>query len=405
MLFEVWHIERAEAVLEAPAPALSEGPMEPATTPEAQLPRQKLTIKLRLRDKHAAELNRQARAVNFVWNFLNETSRKAWSRDHRWLSRFELSALVSGASKELDVHSHTLQRLCQEFAKARDKAKRAGVRWRGRKSLGWVPFNTGHVSFDGAGLRFRGVRYQPMHLNQRLRSGIKIGAGSFNQDSRGRWYINLPIEVECADRAPLSHVGIDLGLKDLATLSDGGTIEMPRFYRKSEEKLATAQRARKTKRARAIHAKAANRRKDFLHKASNALAKQYGLIVVGDVSPSKLAQTRMAKSVLDAGWSDFRRMLSYKSIRNGGSTLEVSERYTSQACSECGSLPPSRPKGIADLGKRTWTCDCGAEHRRDVNAARNILRRGLATLVAGTPNVGGAKGAKAPRNSVLQGGE
>lgn len=363
-----------------------------------------LTFKFRLRDKHAAELNRQARAVNLCWNYLNETSRKAWGRDRKWLSRFELSALVSGAAKELNVHSHTLQRVCQEFTKARDKAGRAGLRWRGRKSLSWIPFNTGHVSFDGEAFKFRDVRYETMHLRD-MPAGVKIGAGSFNQDSKGRWYINCPAEVATADHAPLTRVGIDLGLKDLVAFSDGRpSVEMPRFYRKSEAALATAQRARKSKRTRAIHAKIANRRKDFIHKLSVKLSKEYGLIVIGDVSPSKLAQTSMAKSVLDAGWSDLRAKLSYKSIRNGGACLEVSEYMSTQTCSECGALPASRPKGIAGLSKRTWECECGAVHDRDVNAARNILRSGLATLVAGTPIKAGGDGAKAPRNSVPQGG-
>lgn len=364
-----------------------------------------LTYKFRLRDKHASELNRQARAVNFCWNYLNETSRKAWDRDRKWLSRYELSALISGANKELDVHSHTLQRVCQEFSKARDKARRAGIRWRGRKSLGWVPFNTGHVGFDGECFKFRGIRYETMHLRD-LPAGAKIGAGSFNQDSKGNWYINCPVEVATADHAPLTRIGVDLGLKDLATLSDGRKIEMPRFYRKSEAALATAQRARKTKRARAIHAKIANRRKDFMHKLSAKLSKEYGLIVIGDVSPSKLAQTRMAKSVLDAGWSDLRVKLSYKSMRNGGSCLEVSERLSTQMCSTCGSLPEGRPRGIAHLRIREWTCsECGTVHDRDQNAALNILRTGLRTLVAGTPIEAGGDSATALGNSVLQGGE
>lgn len=215
---------------------------------------------------------------------------------------------------------------------------------------------------------------------------MKFGAGSFNADAKGRWYINVPVEVACADLDLSNAVGIDLGLKTLATLSTGAKIEMPRFYRESERSLATALRARKTKRARAINAKARNRRKDFLHKASAALAQEYGTIIIGDVSPSKLAKTTMAKSIYDAGWAGFKQMLSYKAMRHGGRFVEVSEAYSSQVCSACGSMPASRPRGIADLGIRAWTCDdCGTLHDRDVNGAKNILRVGLDTLVAGTP--------------------
>jgi IS605 OrfB family transposase len=345
---------------------------------------QTVTIKLRLRDKHAAELNRQARAVNFCWNFCNETSRKAWSRDHVWLSKFDLQRLTAGASHDLDLHAHTIQRVCTTFGTARDAAKRAGVRWRGKRSLGWVPFNTGHVSFNGSTFTFRKVAYEPMHLNPRLKAGMKLGAGSFNQDARGRWYINAPIEVDRAKSNDKSSVGIDLGLASLATLSTGEKIEAPRLYRKSEERLATLQRARKSKHVKRIHAKIANRRKDFLHKASAKIANEYGLIVVGDVSPSKIAQTKLAKSVHDVGWSDFKAMLRYKSHLRAGHVLEVSERHTSQTCSACGSLPPSRPRGTAGLGIREWTCnECGTVHDRDVNAAKNILRVGLDALVEG----------------------
>jgi putative transposase len=343
----------------------------------------RLTYKFRLRDKHAAELNRQARAVNFVWNYCNETQRKAVGYRRPWLSGYDLCKLTSGTSKELNLHAHTVLRVCKQYAKSREQHRKPWLRWRGRKSLGWVPFNTGHVSFDGSTFKFRGVKYQTMHFRD-MAPGVKIGAGSFNQDTRGRWYINCPVEIRTADSAPTTKVGIDLGLHDMATLSDGRKIEAPRLYRASEQKLATAQRRKKSKRAKAIHTKVANRRKDFLHKASAKIAKEYGLIVVGDVSPSKLAQTTMAKSVLDAGWSDFRRMLSYKAIRHGGGTLEVSENYTTQTCSECGTLPPSRPRGIAGLAKRVWSCsDCGTVYDRDVNAALNILRRGLATLTGG----------------------
>lgn len=345
---------------------------------------QMLTIKLRLRDKHAAELNRQARAVNVVWNYCNETSRIAWRRDRRWLSGFDLGKLTSGSSKELGLNSHTVQKVCQQFARSRDKAKRAGLRWRGRKSRGWIPFRDDNVSYDGEAFLFRGVHYHGKHKSNRITADTEIRSGSFSQDARGRWYINAVVRVDAETSKPDGEVGIDLGLKSLATLSDGRSIEAPRFYRKSEMALATAQRARKSKRARTIHMKAANRRKDFLHKASTALAKEYGLIVVGNVSPSKLARTSMAKSIQDAGWYDFKCMLSYKALMHGGRVVEVKEHHTTQTCSECGALPASRPKGIAGLRIREWRCDdCGSVHDRDVNAARNILRVGLDALAEG----------------------
>jgi putative transposase len=346
-----------------------------------------ITVKLRLRDKHAVDLNPQARAVNFVWNYCNEGQRHAfdtrWAWKDKWLSYKALASLTAGTAEDLDLHSHTIQRVCREYIKSHNQHKKRCLRFRGRKSLGWVPFNTGHVSFDGEAFTFRGVRYTAMHMRDVLKPAIKIGAGSFNQDARGRWYINLPIEVECANRAPNTRVGIDLGLKAFAILSDEREIEIPQFYRKSEEKVATIQRAKKTpKRIRAIHTKIANRRKDFLHKESTKIVKEYGLIVVGNASSSKLAKTNMAKSVFDAGWSAFRNMLAYKAITRGGMCLKVNEAYTSQTCAECRSI--AGPKGRAGLNKRMWTCsDCGVVHHRDLNAARNILRVGLHTLVEG----------------------
>lgn len=342
-----------------------------------------ITYKFRLRDKHFAELNRQARAVNFVWNYCNETQRKAVYRHRKWLSRYDLQRLTAGTSKELDLHAHTIQQVCIRFDTSRRTNRKPWLRWRGKKSLGWVPFNKGYVSFDGSNFIFRGVRYEPMHLRDILH-GARFGAGSFNQDSRGRWYLNVPVEIECSAEPPNGEVGIDLGLKSLATLSNGEEIATPQFYRKSEESLAMLQRARKTKRVAAIHAKIANRRKDFLHKQSTKIAKENGLIVVGDVSPSKLAKTKLAKSIYDVGWSDFKRMLSYKSLMNGGTYLEVSEAYTTQTCSECGAMPSSRPRGIAGLRIREWTCSCGTTHNRDINAARNILRLGRQSLTGGT---------------------
>jgi IS605 OrfB family transposase len=129
---------------------------------------------------------------------------------------------------------------------------------------------------------------------------------------------------------------------------------------------------------RAIHEKIKNCRRDHMHKWTARVAREFRTILVGDVSSSQLARTKMAKSVLDASWSTARNTLRYKASRHGGTYREVDERLTTQTCSTTGIIPPERPRGIAGLGIRAWGCSaCGEIHDRDVNAARNILRLGL----------------------------
>ncbi len=172
-----------------------------------------------------------------------------------------------------------------------------------------------------------------------------------------------------------SGVGIDLGLKDLATLSTGEKIENPRHLRRLESKLATAQRACKRRQARNIHARIVNARRDHLHKASLGIVRRFDYIAVGNVNAAGLARTSMAKSVLDAGWSSFRDMLRYKAIAHGVTFEEVNESSSTQTCNACGVI--AGPKGRAGLNERRWTCsNCDTEHDRDTNAALNILMRG-----------------------------
>ena len=214
-------------------------------------------------------------------------------------------------------------------------------------------------------------------------------AGSFNEDSRGRWYVNFAVKVQVDEkRVPdgSTSIGIDLGLKTMATYSDGTAFNMPRWYRLSEEMLGIAQRANKKRRVKAIHARIGNQRKDAIHKETSALVRKHAAIFVGNVNAKALAKTSMAKSVNDAAWTAFRTQLKYKAIRQCVVFEEVNEKFSTQTCSSCGALPDSRPKGIAGLGIRVWTCSaCGSIHDRDTNAALNILRLGHETLAVGIP--------------------
>jgi IS605 OrfB family transposase len=343
-----------------------------------------LTYKFRLKDTCDSELRRQARAVNLCWNFCNETQQQAVKRGRKWLSKYDLQKLTAGASKELDIHAHTIQGVCSKYDDSRKTHKKAWLRWRSnKKSLGWVPFNTGHVTYKQGSFWFRGREYKSW-VSRDMEEGRTFGAGSFSQDSQGRWFISLSVTVEALDAAGSDAIGIDLGLKDLANLSNGTKLENPRWYRKMQERIAIAQRAKKKNQVKKLHIKVKNQRNDFLHKESTKLVKQHGAIFVGNVKPSAIAKTRMGKSSLDAGWASFKTMLLYKCNRAGVVYAEVNEAYTTQTCSSCGSV--EGPKGLSCLGIRQWTCgSCGAEHDRDTNAAKNIARRGLATLAVGAP--------------------
>ena len=344
------------------------------------------TLRLRLKDKHAGFLLEQAREVNFVWNYCNELSHKILQREGRFCSSADLDKLTAGATKAgLSLHSQTVQAISKELVTRRKQFKRAKLRWRvsggSRRSLGWIPFKASAIRYKGGQVWYAG---RPLSLwDSYGLAGYELGTGSFSEDSRGRWYLNVTVKVAKPDASKGgASVGIDLGLKDFLATSDGVKVEAERFYRDMEDQLAVAQRANKKQRVKAIHAKIANRRKDALHKLSTQLVNEYGAIFIGSVNASGLAKTRMAKSVLDAGWSAFRTMLRYKCDDAGVWFEEVDEAYSTQTCSCCGSL--TGPKGVAGLGIRGWQCSvCGAEHDRDVNAARNILQTGMRRAVEG----------------------
>lgn len=323
----------------------------------------------------AGELNRQARAVNFVWNYCNDRQKDALKWGRKWLSGFDLNNLTAGSSRELGITAMTVNAVCEQYAKSRRQKKRPYLRYRGKKSLGWVPLKARNLRETASGFHFHGREFK-VFKSRPLPPGAKIkDGGNFSQDARGNWFLNVCIEVaEAPARQIASGVGIDLGLKEFATLSTGEAIGNPRHFRQLEEALGKAQRARKKRQATNIHARITNARRDFLHKLSTRIVREFDYIAVGNVNASGLAKTSMAKSVLDAGWSSFRAQLAYKAIKHGATFEEVSEAWSTQTCHECGSI--AGPKGQAGLNERTWTCGCGATHDRDVNAARNILMRG-----------------------------
>jgi len=354
------------------------------------------TLKLRIKDKHDKVLIQLASEANFVWNYCNDLSYKHLQRTGKFFSAFDIAAYTKGASKSgLNLHSQTIQAITEELVIRRKQFKKAKLNWRvsnpksPKKSLGWIPFKASGIQYQNGQVKYAG-HFFSLWDSYGL-SKHKVKTGSFVQDSRGRWYVCLVVDTLAEPAKTMSStaaqdktpVGIDLGLKDFATLSNGQKIEAQRTYRKYQKKLGVAQRANHKQRVKSIHAKIKNIRSDFLHKLSRQLVNDHAAIFVGNVNAKGLAKTKLAKSVLDAGWTMFRTMLKYKSQQAGVWFDEVNEAYTSQTCSCCGSRHSS-PKGRAGLRIREWTCQgCGTTHDRDVNAAKNILALGHGRLAGG----------------------
>jgi putative transposase len=208
------------------------------------------------------------------------------------------------------------------------------------------------------------------------------------KDAAGRYFASFVCEVKPKAKPFCgSDIGIDLGLKEFLADSDGTLTPAPRFLRKAERALKRSQKILSRRRpgsanrekARAevarLHAKVADARADFLHKLSSKIIDENQVVIIEDLCVKGLAQTRLAKSVHDAGWSMFCAMLEYKAAWYGREVHRINRWFPStRTCSACFHKGGKQPLHVRD-----WTCtECGTHHDRDVNAAKVILAAGLA---------------------------
>jgi putative transposase len=340
------------------------------------------TRRLKVKREGYAWLNAAAIEVNQVWNFSNAASYRAalpFAGPPRWLSPFDLDKLTAGATECFEhIGAATIQRVNAEFATRRKQFRKTKLRWRvsrgSKRSLGWIPFKAAQLKRKGHSLRFSGKAFRV--FERELLEEANWKSGCFAQDAVGDWWLCLPVQQEVSQSvAQKEAVGLDLGLKDIVATSDGDKLEAGHFYRSIEREIANAQRRGHKRQAKRLHRTATRRRKHALHKFSKKIVSTYQTINIGDVSSLSLAKTRMAKSVLDAGWGMLKTQLQYKGQQAGRCVQIVSERNTTRTCSSCKAL--AGPTGLDMLVVRSWVCSaCGDRHDRDVNAARNILTAG-----------------------------
>jgi putative transposase len=346
-------------------------------------------------------------------SYYDAETRKQRSREleiNYYSQATQLPAIKELRGEYQEVHSQVLQDVLRRIQKAFDAFFR---RIRNGEEPGYPRFQGKHrydsFTYPQAGFSLSHdsrvclskIGSIKVKLHREIKGTIKTCTIKREGDA---WYVIFACEGESEPMEENQEaVGIDLGLLHFATLSTGETIENPRYLRKAEQKLERLQQSlahkkrgshRRRKAGKLVgkaHRKVAYRRRDFLHKASRKLVNTYDVLVFEDLQAANMskrpkpkqdvngnylpngvaAKSGLNKSIADAGWSMFQQFCLYKAEEAGRTVLFVNPRYTSQVCSDCGTVVK---KGLSE---RWHECSCGCSLDRDHNAAINILRLGL----------------------------
>jgi len=340
-----------------------------------------------------------------LYNEMLKTIKAQYEQDGTFPSKYDLDKLFQGCSGE-HVPASTVQMLSDRLSKSLKRFLKA--RELGIPDVGFPRFkkpNRWHsiqLRQYGDKQRHRNVwldeEKKRLWVPKKLGTSLKIKLHRKIEGTPktvhlvlradGHWYALIVCETEPqTDRLPSTcehpAIGIDVGLKSFLTDSEGHTIANPRYYRKSQCTLRRKQRTmcrrkkgshRRRKAAKSTaqtHLKIKRQRRDHHFKVAKQYAESYGHIAVEDLQIFTMVQNHtLAKSIMDAGWGQFLRILEAKAVSAGHQVIRVNPRYTTQACSNCGELVHK------SLSVRTHICtSCGYIADRDVNAAQNILQR------------------------------
>lgn len=314
------------------------------------------------------------------------------------LQKWLVAAVKSDYPWYYEVSSRTpeqaLRNLAEAFGdfcrKKKVRGKRVGFPRYKRKGDGDSFYLRGSLKTEHFAIKLPRIGW--VRTYERLPHGVKPKSATISMRA-GQWFVSILMEVESNKynsnkglEERREAVGVDLGIKNLATLSSNKIFEGAKSYRRFEKKLSRLQYLLRKKekfsnnwrkaqlQIAKLHLRIANIRKDYLHKLTSYLAKNHGKIVIEDLNVAGMMQNhKLAKAIQDMGFYEFRRQLEYKT-KLYGSELIVMDRFfpSSKTCSNCGWIKPS-----LELSERVFQCDkCGLELDRDLNASINLEKAG-----------------------------
>lgn len=355
--------------------------------------------------EQAEQLARTFGCVRYVYNRALAERSRAWTQEQRrvtqaetdrmltqWKRDEETAWLTEPSKGPLQATLRHLQDAYTRFWSKQNGYPRFKKKGRSKDSATYFrncfTYRNGQIKLA--------KQSEPLNIrwSRPLPEGADPSSVTVSRDSAGRYHISILVDDTITTHPPTeTNVGVDAGITTLYTLSTGEKITNLRHEKKDREKLARAQRqlSKKEKGSKnrdkarrkvaRIHARIADRRRDYLHKLSTRLVRENQVIAIEDLSVRNMVKNHsLARAISDASWAQFRTMLEYKADWYGREVIAIDRFYpSSKTCSACGMLQDSMPLNI-----REWTCPgCGEIHDRDVNAAKNILAAGLAVSACG----------------------